>query len=281
MISKADFTAEGVDGGRGREAPSGRGEERAGGRPERVVGLLPVLDEVATIRAVVESVLSSGCVERLLVVDDFSTDGTLQELEAARSRYPQMDVVIRRHERGLGTALQFGFEEALRRYAFDRLVVLDADMSHDPKVIPRLLSAHADLVIGSRYAPGGRIENWPASRQVISLLANSAARWLLGLPVRDVTSGFRIYSRRAVQVMAEEAACGGYEFQVEVVWLATRHGFTINEAPIAFVERKAGKSKLRTWGEMGRFLRFVLEKSILRTLPGKGGDSLAHIDRVA
>src|SRR5206468_2727265 len=116
-----------------------------------------------------------------LVVDDNSTDGTLPALRAAQREFPQLDVVVRTEERGLGTALLFGFEEALRRYPFERLVVLDADLSHDPAIIPRLLSARADLVIGSRYAPGGRIENWPASRRVISLLANSAARWLLSL----------------------------------------------------------------------------------------------------
>src|SRR2546426_7895603 len=139
MISQRDFMAEGPAVGPG----PARGLDRLEGRRERVVGLLPVLDEVATIRAVVESVFASGCVARLLVVDVFSTDGTLQELTAARSCYAQMDIVIREHEGGLGTALKFGFEEALRRYAFDRLVVLDADMSHAPAVIPRLLSASA------------------------------------------------------------------------------------------------------------------------------------------
>ena len=158
-------------------------------RQTRVVGLLPVLNEVATIRLVVRSILSSGLVERLLVVDDNSTDGTREELEEAKEEFPQLEVVVRTTERGLGTALLFGFEEAIRRYSFDRLVVMDADLSHDTAAIPQLLGIPADLVIGSRYYDGGHIRNWPTTRRVISFVANYSARHLLGLPVRDVTSG--------------------------------------------------------------------------------------------
>jgi len=232
--------------------------------PGRVVVLLPVLDEVGTIRSLVESIFATGCVDAILVIDDDSKDGTRDELERAKERFPELDVVVRRNERGLGTALLLGFTEALGRYNFDRLVVMDADLSHDSAAIPQLLAVPADLVIGSRYYSGGGIKNWPATRRIISFVANYAARHLLRLPVRDVTSGFRVYSRRLVRKIVAEAACGGYEFQVEAVWLAAASQFSVEESPIEFVERRAGKSKLATWDESWKFLRFVIDKSLLR-----------------
>ena len=232
----------------------------------RVVGLMPILNEAGTIRAVIEGISASNVVERLLVVDDGSTDGTLDELEAARSRWPNVDIEIRHDQRGLGSALLHGFKEAVRRYDFDRLVVLDGDLSHDPATIPDLLGTPCDLVIGSRYTDGGRIENWNAARRLISVTANSLARRMLRLPVRDITSGFRVYSRPLVELILTNAACGGYEFQVETIWLATQHRYSIGEVPISFVERTSGESKLATPEEAWKFTRFVVSKTFL---PGK------------
>jgi len=228
---------------------------------EGIAGLLPVLNEAGTIREVLEGIFSKGYLEQLLVVDDGSTDGTLQALGAMRLRWP-IDVVVRHDERGLGSALLFGFREAVRRYSFERLVVLDADLSHDPASIPDLLSMRADLVLGSRYIEGGRIDNWTFLRRIISVGANSLARWLLRLPVQDVTSGFRVYSRSLVETILEQAACGGYEFQVETVWIAATQHYTIAEVPITFVGRKAGRSKLATPEEALKFARFMTTTAI-------------------
>jgi dolichol-phosphate mannosyltransferase len=227
------------------------------------VGLLPILNEVGTVRLVIDGLLSSGAVDRLLVVDDGSTDGTLDELRRAQVRWPQLDLELRPDQKGLGSALLHGFREAIRRYPFDRLVVLDGDLSHDPAAIPDLLASSHDLVIGSRYVRDGRIENWNASRRLISFIANSVARRLLRLPVRDVTSGFRVYSRPLVEMILDHAACGGYEFQVETIWLAALHRYSIGEVPIAFIERKAGESKLATPEEAWKFTRFVMSKAFI------------------
>ncbi len=227
-----------------------------------IVGLLPILNEAGTIREVVDGVFSSGSIDRLLVVDDGSVDGTLDQLDSARRQFPQLDVEVRHNQKGLGSALLHGFREAVRRYAFDRLVVLDGDLSHDPATIPTLLAKPYDLVVGSRYIRGGRIENWGLPRRWISFAANLMARRLLGLNVQDITSGFRVYTKPLVETILANAACGGYEFQVETVWLASRQKYTIAEVPIAFVERRAGESKLATPEEAFKFARFVVTKAV-------------------
>jgi dolichol-phosphate mannosyltransferase len=228
------------------------------------VAVVPVLNEVRNIGALVTSVFDTGRVGHILVVDDGSTDGTLDVLGSLAREYEGLDVHVRRQERGFGTAILCGLTEALRRYDFDRLVQMDGDLSHDPASISAMLDASADLVLGSRYVDGGRIVNWPATRRLISLTANGLARLLLGMPVRDVTTGFRVYSRRLAEVVVAEANCGGYEFEVEAVWLALHHGFSVDEKPIQFVERRNGRSKLATGGEAGKFMHFVLRKSLKR-----------------
>ena len=236
-----------------------------------IVGLLPILNEAGTIRQVIDGIFSTGSIDRLLVVDDGSVDGTLDQLDYARRQYPQLDVEVRHDQRGLGSALLHGFREAVKRYAFDRLVVLDGDLSHDPATIPTLLAKPYDLVVGSRYTTGGRIENWGLPRRWISFAANLVARRLLRLKVQDITSGFRVYTKPLVETILANAACGGYEFQVETVWLASRQNYTIAEVPIAFVERRAGESKLATPEEAFKFARFVVTKAVYPRKPGTKG----------
>jgi dolichol-phosphate mannosyltransferase len=231
---------------------------------ERSVAVIPVLNESENIRALVESVFATGRVEHILVVDDGSTDGTLETLAAVTKEYPGLDVHVRHEERGFGTAVLFGFQECLRRYNFDRLIQMDGDLSHDPSEIPGMLDKPADLVLGSRYVRGGRIVNWPLPRRIISIIANGLARRFLGLPVRDVTTGFRVYSRRLIETLVREANCGGYELEVEAVWLAMQHDLTVDETPIRFVERRNGRSKLATFEEAAKFVQFVLRKSVGR-----------------
>lgn len=239
--------------------------ETEGSRADNVLALLPVFEEAQTIEAVVRQTLGTNSVDRILVIDDGSKDGTLEKLETLRKEFPQVDVVVR-NQRGFGTALHDGFRIALERYDFSRLVTLDADLSHDPALIPELLSVDADLVLGSRYSDGGTIQDWPFARRAISYAANSISRHLLGLPARDVTTGYRAYRRDLVDRIVRDAACGGYEFQIEAIWLADRHGFRVGEVPIHFVERRAGHSKLATMEEMLRFGRFVLDKGVRRVV---------------
>jgi dolichol-phosphate mannosyltransferase len=234
------------------------------GASEQTVMIIPVYNEAENIRFLVESVFATGGVENILVVDDGSTDGTLETLGLLAREYPNLEYEVRRNERGFGAAILFGFQECLRRYAFQRLIQIDGDLSHDPAAIPGMLGISADLVLGSRYVKGGSIENWPLPRRVISIVANGVARRFLGLPVRDVTSGFRIYSRRLVEAIVREANCGGYELEVEAVWLAMHHQFAVRETPIRFVERRNGRSTLATRDEASKFVRFVLRKSVER-----------------
>lgn len=234
-----------------------------------VVGLLPVLNEAGTVRAVINGIFSSGSIDRLLVIDDGSVDGTLDQLKSAKLQFPQLDVEVRHNQKGLGSALLYGFREAVMRYSFDRLVVLDGDLSHDPATIPTLLAVPCDLVVGSRYTLGGRIENWGAPRRWISFAANLLARRLLRLQVQDITSGFRVYTKPLVEMILANAACGGYEFQVETVWLAAAQQYSIAEVPIAFVERRAGESKLATPEEALKFARFVLTKALFPRMSPK------------
>jgi dolichol-phosphate mannosyltransferase len=231
---------------------------------ETSVAVIPVLNEVQNIRSLVESVFATGRVDHILVVDDGSTDGTLEALATVAQDYPGLDVHVRRNERGFGTAVLFGFQECLRRYDFDRLIQMDGDLSHDPSAIPGMLDMPADLVLGSRYVGGGRIVNWPLPRRIISIIANGLARRFLGLPVRDVTTGFRVYSRQFIETLVREANCGGYELEVEAVWLARQHDLEVRETPIRFVERRNGRSKLATFEEAAKFVQFVLRKSARR-----------------
>jgi dolichol-phosphate mannosyltransferase len=233
---------------------------------EGSVAVIPVLNESQNIRSLIESVFATGRVDHILVVDDGSTDGTLETLAEVAREYPQLDVEVRHNERGFGTAVLFGFQECLRRYQFERLIQMDGDLSHDPSEIPHMLDMPADLVLGSRYVWGGRIVNWPLSRRMISIVANGLARRFLGLSVRDVTTGFRVYSRQLIETLVREANCGGYELEVEAVWLAKQHDLRVGETPIRFVERRNGRSKLATIEEAAKFVQFVLRKSARRLI---------------
>jgi len=184
---------------------------------------------------------------KIIVVDDSSSDGTGEIAARAADRDENIHVIRRQDERGLGTAYLAGFRYALEAGA-DAVITMDCDFSHNPKSIPAMVKAFdsAQIVIGSRYVPGGRTENWGLHRKILSATANRFARAVFGMPVKDCTSGFRLYSREVLQsVVAHPPHSSGYAFLVEVLYVATRSKHVkVAEVPICFVDRERGSGKM-------------------------------------
>jgi dolichol-phosphate mannosyltransferase len=196
-------------------------------------------------------VLAAGLMEqpnlRLLVVDDQSPDGTGELADQlARDHAGRVQVLHRTGHRGLGRSYVDGLKEALRE-PVDVICQMDADLSHDPVQLPALIAAadQSDVVIGSRYVPGGRIVNWPVHRRLLSRFANSYVRTVTKLAVHDCTSGFRCWRRDALASLPlDRLTSDGYAFLVEMLYVAARRGCRVAEVPITFVERRLGESKL-------------------------------------
>ena len=212
----------------------------------RALVVIPTYNERDNLPRVVAGVLAHEGVH-VLVVDDASPDGTgrvADDLAAAGGG--RVEVMHRSGARGLGRSYVDGLGQALASGAA-HVCQMDADLSHDPRDIPRLIAAAdaADMVIGSRYVPGGRVENWPLRRKVLSRVANAYIRTITGVRTRDNTSGFRCWRREALARMPlDRIVSDGYAFLVELTWEAHRAGCRIGEVPITFVERRAGASKL-------------------------------------
>lgn len=182
----------------------------------------------------------------VLVVDDNSPDGTGEWAATFASTDPQVHVLHRAEKDGLGRAYIAGFAWALDR-GYDHVVEMDADSSHRSTDLPALLEAspHHDLVIGSRWVPGGAVENWPAHRLLLSRAATTYTRLAMGLPVKDATAGFRVYSADILRRLdLSQVTSQGYCFQIDMAWRVHRLGGTIAEVPITFVERTEGSSKM-------------------------------------
>ncbi|HXH24123.1 MAG TPA: polyprenol monophosphomannose synthase, partial [Vicinamibacterales bacterium] len=208
--------------------------------------IVPTYNERENIAPLAEALLRLDGL-RLLIVDDDSPDGTGEEAaRLAASSRGRMMVLRRAGPRGLGRSYVDGMRAALAASA-SHICQMDADFSHDPADLPRLLeaSADADLVIGSRYVDGGRLENWPIHRVLLSTFANRYVRAVTGLPVRDCTSGFRCWRRELLaRIPLDRIVADGYAFLVEMVWEACRAGGRVVEVPITFVERRRGASKM-------------------------------------
>jgi len=213
----------------------------------RAVVVIPTFNEAGNVERLLEGIRAVVDVE-ILVVDDASPDGTADIVERYAERCGGDITVLRRPGKsGLGTAYRAGFSEVLR--AGDRVCVqMDADLSHDPAYLPALISAvelGADASIGSRYVPGGRIENWPRLRLFLSRWGNRYAAGMLGLAVNDATSGYRAYSPNLLRrIDVDSVRAEGYGFQIEMTHRAVRSGARIVEVPITFVDRVVGESKL-------------------------------------
>ena len=208
--------------------------------------ILPTFNERDNLPNIVPAILAQGPHFDVLVVDDNSPDGTGQLADELAAADPRVTVLHRDEKRGLGTAYVAGFKQALAR-GCDFIFEMDADFSHDPADLPRLLEAAqgADVVIGSRWIPGGGARNWSWLRTFISRGGSIFARTVLRLPIADLTSGFKCFRRRVLASLnLDGVGSNGYAFQVEVNYLCSRRGYRIAEVPIVFVDRRVGKSKM-------------------------------------
>ena len=213
---------------------------------DRTLIIVPTYNERENVGALIEQLLQIAPDADIAIIDDNSPDGTPDEVHRMFGTNARVSVFTRNAPRSFGLSLLDGYRATVER-GYSRLVQLDADFSHDPKVVPALINASrgADVVIGSRYCEGGRVVNWPWHRQLLSRFANQYVSQVTGLRVRDSTSGFRCYTRRALQCLLEIGLTSeGYAFQVETVFRAQREGLRIVEIPITFTDRRAGKSKM-------------------------------------
>jgi dolichol-phosphate mannosyltransferase len=212
----------------------------------RVLVIVPTYNERENLPLILTRLLAANDCVSALIVDDGSPDGTGAVADQWAADDPRVGVLHRTAKGGLGAAYLAGFGWALER-GYDAIVEMDADGSHAPEQLPRLLGAlaHADLVIGSRYVPGGSVVNWPARRQVLSRGANLYARLALGSTIHDMTAGYRVYRAAVLRNLSlAEVASQGYCFQVDLAWRAVCAGYRVAEVPITFTERAIGASKM-------------------------------------
>lgn len=230
-----------------------------------VAVVLPTYNEAENIDRLLRELRSIVPEARLLVVDDASPDGTGRLAEACAAELGSIDVVHRAVKDGLGNAYRFAFERVIGE-GFDVVVTMDSDFSHDPQVIPRMLDAiesGSDVVVGSRYVPGGGTRDWPLHRRLLSRWGNVYTGWILGVGVRDCTSGFRAYRASALAAIHPETTrADGYAFLTELMVRSVRQGARVVAVPIVFVDRRYGTSKMSS--------RIVLESMLLVTRWGLG-----------
>ena len=212
----------------------------------RVVVIIPTYNEVDNLLPIMTRVRSCVPTADVLVVDDNSPDGTGRAADELAAADDQIHVLHRGAKAGLGTAYIAGFKWALDR-DYDAMVEMDSDGSHQPEEMPRLLSAlcDADLVLGSRWVPGGKVMNWPECREILSRGGNTYARLMLRIPLQDMTGGFRAYRATTLRkVGLDNVASQGYCFQIDLALRAIHAGLEVVEVPITFVERTRGSSKM-------------------------------------
>ncbi len=231
----------------------------------RVLVIIPTYNEKENCLPITQAVLSILPEAHLLIVDDASPDGTGELADAYVRSEPRLHVLHRKGKAGLGKAYVAGFKWALRQ-GYDRILQMDADFSHDPKDLPRLLEATqtADLVIGSRYKSGVRVLNWPLRRLMLSYGAGIYVRTLTRMPIMDPTAGFKCFRREVLaSIQLDAIAAEGYGFQIEVNHCAWRKNYRILEIPIIFADRTAGISKMSlaiAWEAICLVLRLALKR---------------------
>ncbi|HKB30515.1 MAG TPA: polyprenol monophosphomannose synthase [Streptosporangiaceae bacterium] len=212
----------------------------------RVVVIIPTYNERDNLRPITARVRSAVPSADVLVVDDSSPDGTGEAADELAAADDQLHVLHRGVKAGLGAAYIAGFQWALDR-GYDAMVEMDADGSHQPEELPRLLAAldDADAVIGARWVPGGRVTNWPKSREMLSRGANTYARIMLSIPLHDATAGYRAYRATTLRKIGlDHVESQGYCFQIDLSLRAIQAGLKVVEVPITFVDRTSGASKM-------------------------------------
>jgi dolichol-phosphate mannosyltransferase len=208
--------------------------------------IVPTYNERENVPSLVREIFKAVPTAHVLLVDDNSPDGTADYAAELFKANPSFSVLRREGPRGLGRSYVDGYRKALSE-GYARLIQMDADFSHDPRAIPALVEAsqQADVVVGSRYCPGGGIGNWPLRRRLLSRFANRYVSAIIGLRCNDSTSGFRCYNRRALELVLDgEIVAEGYAFLVESMYRINEAGLSLAEVPITFVDRREGQSKI-------------------------------------
>ena len=244
----------------------------------RAVICLPTYDERENIRPILSAIHEAVPQVDVLVIDDDSPDGTGRIADEVALGDNRVRVLHRARKEGLGRAYLAGFAWALER-GYGLILEMDADFSHDPRQLPVLLerAREADLVLGSRYVPGGGTVNWGLGRRLISRGGSFYARTVLGVSVRDLTGGFKCFRREVLEAIdLPSVLCSGYAFQIELTYRALRRGFAVVEVPIVFTDRRVGRSKMsrgivleavrKVWSM--RFSRFAREAGRAPIAPG-------------
>ncbi len=212
----------------------------------RALVCVPTYNERDNLPQIVPRILAADPRLDVLVIDDGSPDGTGDIADRLAADEPRVQVLHRQAKEGLGRAYLAGFRWAVER-DYAQVIEMDADFSHDPKFLSDLLRAieQADLVLGSRYASGVNVINWPMSRLLLSWFANKYVRWITGLPLTDATGGFKCFRREVLEAIPlDRVRSNGYAFQIEMSFRAWKKGFRLAEIPIVFVDRVEGQSKM-------------------------------------
>jgi dolichol-phosphate mannosyltransferase len=211
-----------------------------------VLVVVPTYNELDNLGPILDRLHEALPSAHALVVDDSSPDGTGELADKLAGRDDRVHVLHRTEKAGLGAAYIAGFRWGLE-HGYAVLVEMDADGSHAPEDLPRLLDAlsDADLALGSRYVPGGRVVNWPKRRELLSRGGNLYSKFALGVGINDITGGYRAYRRGVLEnLVLDDVASHGYCFQVDLAWRTVQAGFTVVEVPITFTEREIGESKM-------------------------------------
>jgi dolichol-phosphate mannosyltransferase len=238
------------------------GEPPISASPGPILVIIPTYNESENIARIISRTRKAVPEAHILIADDNSPDGTGKLADEIASADDHVHVMHRLGKEGLGAAYLAGFEWGLNA-GYEVLVEMDADGSHQPEQLPELLTAlaNADLVLGSRWVKGGKVVNWPRSREVLSRGGNLWTRMMLGIPLRDATGGFRAFRRKTLLGLGlDNVASAGYCFQVDLAWRALKAGFRVVEVPITFIEREYGASKMSQ--------RIVIEALVRTTIWG-------------